>query len=281
MFAKINIFFDFLKAIIQSRKMIGSMVINDFKVKYASSALGITWAFIQPLVQMLVLIFVFTVGLRAGPTSTGVKFAPWLICGLVPWNFFADAVTNGSNSLSEYSYLVKKVVFRTSILPVVKTLSSLIVHIVFVGILFVTTLCFGYKPTLYTLQLLYYLPCLIFLALGLNWLCSALSVFFKDIGQLITVFLQLFVWLTPILWNKSMIENQYLNLGSLKISLLTIFKLNPVFYIVDGYRDSFTGTIWFWEKPGWTIYYLCFSAVMFILGATIFHKLRPHFSDVL
>jgi teichoic acid transport system permease protein len=281
MFAKINIFFDFLKAIIQSRKMIGSMVVNDFKVKYASSALGITWAFVQPLVQMLVIIFVFTVGLKAGPTPTGIPFAPWLVCGLVPWNFFADAVTNGTNSLAEYSYLVKKVVFRTSILPVVKTLSSLIVHIVFIGILFVTTLCFGYTPTIYTLQLLYYLPCLIFLVFGLNWLCSALAVFFKDIAQLITVFLQLFVWLTPIMWDKSRIEGHFLELGSLKISLSTIFQANPVFYIVDGYRDAFTGSTWFWEKPGWTIYYLCFSTMMFILGATIFHKLRPHFSDVL
>ena len=281
MFAKINIFFDFLKSIIQSRIMIVSMVKNDFKVKYASSALGITWAFIQPLVQMLVIIFVFTVGLKAGPTPTGIAFAPWLVCGLVPWNFFADAVTNGTNSLVEYSYLVKKVVFRTSILPVVKTLSSLIVHIVFIGILFATTLAFGYTPTLYTLQLLFYLPCLIFLVFGLNWLCAALGVFFKDIAQLINVFLQLFVWLTPIMWDKSKIADKFLHIGSLDISLLKIFKLNPIFYIVDGYRDAFTGSVWFWEKPYWTVYFLCFSALTFVLGATIFHKLRPHFSDVL
>ena len=281
MLAKINIFFDFLKSILQSRKMIGAMVANDFKVKYASSALGITWAFIQPLVQMVVIIFVFTVGLKSGPTPTGIAFAPWLICGLIPWNFFADAVTNGTNSLVEYSYLVKKVVFRTSILPVVKTLSSLIVHLVFIGILFVATLCFGYTPTLYTLQLLFYLPCLIFLIFGLNWLCAALGVFFKDIAQLINVFLQLFVWLTPIMWDKSKIEASFIQLGAIKISVLTLFKLNPIFYIVDGYRDAFTGNTWFWEKPGWTIYYLCVTALTFVLGASIFHRLRPHFSDIL
>ena len=281
MFAKINIFIDFLKSILQSRKMIGSMVTNDFKVKYASSALGITWAFIQPLVQMLVIIFVFTVGLKAGPVPSGVAFAPWLICGLVPWNFFADAVTNGTNSLSEYSYLVKKVVFRTAILPVVKTLSSLLVHLVFIGILFVATLCFGYVPTIYTLQLLYYLPCLIFLVFGMNWLCAALGAFFKDIAQMINVFLQLFVWLTPIMWDKSKLDNLFLQIGPLKIAVVTLFKMNPIFYIVDGYRDAFTGSTWFWEKPGWTVYYLLFSVLTFVLGATIFHKLRPHFSDVL
>ena len=278
---KIKIFIDFLMTIIQSRKMIGSMVVNDFRVKYASSALGIIWAFIQPTVQILVLIFVFTVGFRSGATDSGVPFALFLICGLVPWNFFADAVTNGSNSLVEYSYLVKKVVFRTSILPIVKSLSSLIVHSVFIILIFIVALCFGYLPTIYTIQILYYLPCLLLYIIGINWLTSALAAFFRDISQLINVIMQLFVWLTPIMWQTSMIKDTYIGIGLYKVRLLTVFKINPMYYIVDGYRDVFTGSTWFWEKPFWTLYFLAASSVFFVMGATIFHKLRPHFSDVL
>lgn len=277
----IRIFIDFLMTIIQSRKMIGSMVVNDFKVKYASSALGIIWAFVQPTVQIVVLIFVFTVGLRSGDTDSGVPFALFLICGLVPWNFFADAVINGSNSLIEYSYLVKKVVFRTSILPIVKSLSALIVHCVFIILIMIVALCFGYTPTIHTLQILYYLPCLMFFVIGINWLASALAAFFRDIAQLINVIMQIFVWLTPIMWQTSKIKDIFFEIGSWKISLLKIFKLNPMYYIVDGYRDSFTGSTWFWEKPFWSLYYLAVAVMFFVLGATIFHKLRPHFSDVL
>jgi len=279
--AKIAIFIDFLKAIVQSRKMISSMVINDFRVKYASSALGIIWAFIQPTVQILVLIFVFSVGFRDNYTDSGVPFALFLICGLIPWNFFADAVINGSNSLIEYSYLVKKVVFRTAILPLVKTFSSLIVHAVFIILIFAVALIFGYPPTLYTLQILFYLPCLLLFIIGMNWLTSALAAFFRDISQLINVFMQLFVWLTPIMWQTSKIKDIYFPIGSWNISLYKVFKLNPMFYIVDGYRDAFTGSVWFWEKPFWTFYFVSATVIVFVLGATIFHKLRPHFSDVL
>lgn len=267
----VTIFLDFLKSIINSRKLITSMVKNDFKVKYASSALGIVWAFVQPTVQILVLIFVFSVGFRSGPTSTGVPFALWLICGLIPWNFFADALTNGTNSLIEYSYLVKKVVFRTSVLPIVKTLSSLIVHVVFLAIMFIVAIVFGFLPTLYTLQLIYYLVCLITLLLGLNWLFSSLAAFFRDISQFVNVVLQLMIWLTPILWSVEILPP----------GLDKVFKLNPMFYIVQGYRDAMIGNIWFWEKPWWSLYFLTVTAVCFGAGALIFHKLRPHFSDVL
>jgi len=278
---QIKIFIDFLKTTIQSRKMIAAMVSNDFKVKYASSALGIVWAFVQPTVQILVLIFVFTVAFPSSPTPAGVPHTLYLVCGIIAWNFFSEALANGSNSLIEYSYLVKKVVFRTSILPVVKTLSSLVVHCVFIVLAYIVAMCFGYFPTIYSLQILYYLPCLLLIIIGINWLTSALTAFFRDISQLITVFLQLFVWLTPIMWQTTRINDWIINIGSMHINLISVFKINPMFYIVDGYRDSITGSTWFWEKPVWTLYYLVAAFGLFVFGATIFHRLRPHFSDVL
>ena len=109
----------FLKELFGNRKLILNLAKNDFKTKYAGSYLGIVWAFIQPVVTVLVYWFVFEVGLRQTGNAE-VPFVLWLIAGLVPWFFFSDALNGGTNSLLEYNYLVKKVVFKISVLPIVK-----------------------------------------------------------------------------------------------------------------------------------------------------------------
>lgn len=100
----------------QNRKLVLSLAKNDFKTKYAGSYLGIVWAFIQPIVTILVYWFVFSVGLKAG-TVSDYPFVLYLVSGIVPWFFFQDALNGGTNALIEYNYLVKKVVFKISILP--------------------------------------------------------------------------------------------------------------------------------------------------------------------
>ena len=108
----------------QNRKLVLSLAKNDFKTKYAGSYLGIVWAFIQPIVTILVYWFVFSVGLKAG-TVSDYPFVLYLVSGIVPWFFFQDALNGGTNALIEYNYLVKKVVFKISILPIVKIISAL------------------------------------------------------------------------------------------------------------------------------------------------------------
>ena len=115
----------------QNRKLVLSLAKNDFKTKYAGSYLGIVWAFIQPIVTILVYWFVFSVGLKAG-TVSDYPFVLYLVSGIVPWFFFQDALNGGTNALIEYNYLVKKVVFKISILPIVKIISALFVHVFFV-----------------------------------------------------------------------------------------------------------------------------------------------------
>ena len=105
-----------------NRKLIFSLAKNDFKTKYAGSYLGIVWAFIQPVVTILVYWFVFSVGLKAG-TVSNYPFVLYLVSGIVPWFFFQDALNGGTNALLEYNYLVKKVVFKISILPILHCLS--------------------------------------------------------------------------------------------------------------------------------------------------------------
>ena len=100
---------------------------------------------------------------------------------------------------------------------------------------------------------------------------SALAVFFKDIGQLVSMFLQIGFWITPIFWNS---EN-------VPLWIEKIIKLNPMYYIVRGYRDSFIYKVPFWERINTSIYFWVITIILLILGALVFKKLRPHFADEL
>ena len=105
----------FVKEVWNSRELIFRLAKNDFKTKYAGSYFGIIWAFVQPIVTILIYVFVFGLGLKMTPQSTEYPFVLYLIAGIVPWFFFSDAWVSATNCLIEYSYLVKKMVFKISI----------------------------------------------------------------------------------------------------------------------------------------------------------------------
>ena len=156
---------------------------NDFKTKYAGSYLGIVWAFIQPVITILVYWFVFSVGFRSGTGDLGVPFVLYLVAGIVPWFFFQDALIGGTNSLLEYNYLVKKVVFNISVLPVVKIISAMFVHAFFVLFTIVLYAAYGKFSDLYYLQIIYYSGCVFMLVLGLSYATSAIVIFFRGDGR--------------------------------------------------------------------------------------------------
>lgn len=264
-------FYRFLKHIYQSRELLSTLIKNDFKKQYLGSYLGLVWAFIQPLTFIVVIWFVFEIGFRAGPTTGGVPFFLYLITGMIPWFFISNAFTSGANSIVNNSFLVKKVAFRVSILPLVEIGSALIIHLALVGFLIVAFLLYGYMPTIYWLQLPFYILASIVLLLGLSWLTSAVRVFIKDIGSFIAVLMQIGFWATPIFWSIDMIPQKY----------QWILKLNPAFYIVDGYRNTFIKGSWFWEHQNITMYYFTLTIVCLGVGALVFKRLRPHFGDVL
>lgn len=258
------------KEVYQNRRLVLNLAKNDFKTKYAGSYLGIIWAFVQPIVTIAVYTFVFQVGFRSG-TVMECPFVLWLMAGMVPWFFFSDALNGGTSSMIEYSYLVKKVVFNISILPVVKIISALFVHIFFVCITIILFACFGYVPDLYVLQVGYYSFCLVVFVLGLTYATCSIVIFFRDFGQIISIFLQVGVWMTPIMWQETMIPEAY----------RWILKINPLYYVVTGYRNALIDKVWFWENPNQLVYFWFVTAVMFILGTTIFKRLKIHFADVL
>lgn len=261
--------------LMQSRKLIWKLAKNDFKKRYAGSYLGIVWAMVQPVVTVLMYWIVFDRVFEAkGQLAAGgieVPYVLFITAGLVPWFYFQEALTNGTAALLEYNYLVKKVVFNISILPIIKLIAALFIHLFFIGILLIVAIAYGYYPSLYTLQIVYYSICMFVLVLGMTYCTCAVVVFFRDLSQIINIALQIGMWATPILWDIGMLSDKW----------KVFFKLNPMTYIVNGYRSAIYEQEWFFEHFYSSTYFWIFTVTLFCIGSLIFKRLRVHFADVL
>lgn len=269
-----------MKSIIQwlkNYKLIWNLSKNDFTTRYAGSYLGVFWAFVQPMVIVLMYVFVFQVAFHADAKAGGYPYVLWLISGIVPWFFFSEAIPTASNCFLEYSYLVKKVVFPISILPIVKIVSAFFVHAFFVVFSFAIYALMGKVSGIYFVQILYYLLCIIALITALSFFTSSIVPFFKDFAPIINIIMQIGMWATPILWDVNDVFSPENDLGW----LIYVFKANPMYYIVQGYRDSYMNRAWFWQHPGITAYFWIFTITVGVFGYKSFKKMKPHFADVL
>ena len=256
----------------QSRHLIWKLARNDFKKRYAGSYLGAVWAMVQPVVTVAMYYVVFDVIMGTGNAMVPDKpYVLFLTAGLVPWFYFNEALNNGTNALLEYNYLVKKVVFKISVLPIIKIIAATFIHVFFVLVMLVIAAIYGYYPTIYMIQLVYYSLCLFIFVLGLCYSTCAIMVFFKDIGQIISILLQIGMWATPILWD----------VNTLSPTVQMIVKINPLVYIVNGYRTAIFEKTWFWQDFYSTMYFWIVTVVVFGIGALVFKRLKVHFSDVL
>lgn len=259
----------FIFDLFNTRVVILELAKRDFQQQYQGSYLGFVWIFLQPLLFISVLYFVFTMGFRTGDSSD-MPFALYLVTGMVCWLYLSSNLLSITHVIKDHSFLVKKVNFRLSILPIVKLLSSLVAHSVLVLLTIAISWHKGFAPTLYTLQVFYYFACMAALLLGLGWLTSSTSIFVKDVAKLFSVLVQFGFWLTPVFWNITMIPERY----------HWIIEVNPAHYLVSGYRDSLVGQVWFWEKPVYTVYYWSLTLVFLLIGMSIYRKLKPHFAEV-
>lgn len=259
----------------QNRHLIWKLAKNDFKKRYAGSYLGAVWAMVQPVVTVVMYWVVFDVIMSgAGNVMRGggdIPFVLFLTTGLVPWFFFNEAWTNGTQALLEYNYLVKKVVFKISILPIIKVIGATFIHAFFVCVLLLIATLYGYPPSIYTLQIIYFSFCAFILVLALSYITCALVVFMRDIAQILSIALQIGMWATPIMWD----------FGAVSPKIAVIMKLNPMVYIVNGYRGAIYEKTWFFQDFYSTMYFWIFTVVIFGIGALIFKKLKVHFADVL
>ena len=264
-------FFSFLRNICQNSYMIRSMVVRDMRARYIGSFLGFFWTIIHPLTQIMIYYFIFSVILkvRLGPEYGGTNFAIWLIAGMLPWLFFSEVVTRSPTAVLEQSSIITKTVFPSELLPIIHFISAIVNHligmVIFIGVLLV----FGYGISLKILLVFPFMLTIGMFAIGISWTLSALNVFLRDIGQIIGVIVNIWFFMTPIIYP----------LHTIPENLQKVYGLNPMLHIIEAYRLALLG------KANLTIESLLYIAipvfVAFILGGLIFKKLKPAFADVL
>ncbi len=264
-------FFYFLRSIYQNGYMIRSMVVRDMRARYIGSFLGFFWTVIHPLTQILIYYFIFSIILkiRLGQEYVGTSFAVWLIAGILPWLFFAEVVTRSPMAILEQSNIITKTVFPSELLPFVHLMSAIINHLIgmvfFIGFLLVS----GYGISLNILLIIPIFFAIGIFALGISWALSALNVFLRDIGQIIVIIVNIWFFMTPIIYP----------LHNIPENLQKVYGLNPMLHMIEAYRFALLG------KTNLTIESLPYVVIpvflAFILGGLIFKKLKPAFANVL
>jgi ABC-type polysaccharide/polyol phosphate export permease len=263
----------FVRDLFRSRHLIFQLSMREFRARYLGSALGIVWALVHPSITILLYWFVLQLWFK-NPNVDNVPFVLWLMPGIVPFMFMSEAIGGGATSIVENGYLVKKVVFRVNMLPVVRLLALIPIHLAFVGVTLILLLCYRLPITVFALQVPYYFVAGCCLALGISFFTSALMPFLRDTNQVISVLVQFLFYLTPVLWRVSNFTDKPVVMGLLKV--------NPLFYLIEGYRESLLPThpLWFWRHPVETAYFWIVTLGFMIVGMLTFKRLRPHFADV-
>ncbi len=262
--------YGFLRDTVRLKGIILELAKRDYQQANQGSYLGFIWNYLQPLLFIGVLYAVFTLGLRQGSIQDGMPFSLYLLSGMICWLYFAGNLTAITGVIRAYSFLVKKVDFRLSVLPFVKLLSSLLPHALLLLLLLLTAGLNGLPLGWHTLQLLYYYLCMASLLVGIGWLTSSASLFVPDIRNLVGLVTQFGLWLSPIFWSTSQIPQGYQWIAS----------LNPVSYLVTGYRDSLNGSHYFWERPQESLLFWAMNITLLAIGALVYRRLKPHFAEV-
>jgi ABC-type polysaccharide/polyol phosphate export permease len=259
----------FLKQLFLHRSVIRLMAIQEMHARFVGTFAGFTWSVVNPLMMILIYWFVFSVGFRVQPVEN-IPFILTYVCGMIPFLLFTETLSNSAEAIIKNTHLVKKTVFPTEILPAVQLLASLAGHAIMLAIVAVLMPLNGVSFSIYNLQSLYYLFALSVLCLGLSWFLAAANVYFRDLGQILRVLLNVWFWATPIVWPLTIMPVQY----------RTFLKLNPLYYIVEGYRGSLLYHTPLWHDYKSAVYFWSLTLVLFIVGATVFRKLKPGFGDV-
>jgi ABC-type polysaccharide/polyol phosphate export permease len=247
----------------QNRIVLFQLAVYDFRHEYLGTWFGFLWAFVHPLLSASILWFVFSHGFRASRTA-GDHFFLWLLSGLFAWQFASLSIRGGALSIVQNSFLIRKLAFHVEFLPIVKIISASFLHAAFiVGLLILSWKDRG--PDVANFWIAYYWLCALVLSLGIAWLASAATVFVRDFAGVVEIGLQIAFLGTPIFWDLSILPE----------SIQWIAALNPLYYIVTGYRHALLGL----GPPSGHLEFWIPALLVFFVGQFVFKKLRPIFAD--
>lgn len=250
---------------------------SDLKRRFSGSILSLFWIIASPLISIGVIVFIFEVGFREfSSTGVGENFTLWLLCGLIPWFFFSETLISATSSFFEYSYLVKKIKFQISLIPLIKIVSGTFVHIFFVILLLLFTLS-SQEISPNMLLIIYYSFALAILISSFSIITSILSVFVRDVKELIISITQIMFWLTPIVWDISTVNED----------IRQILFLNPIYYVIHGYRTiilprtEYSVETGIFNSTTYHVYFWLTTIILLIVSHILFKRSRKHLVDLL
>ena len=255
-----------LREIWEYRELLYFLVWRDIKVRYKQTALGATWAVIQPLMTMVVFSLFF--GQLAKIPSDGVPYPIFSFAALVPWTFFANGLTASSNSIVGSSHLITKVYFPRLVAPLASVLPGVVDFALAFVILLGMMLFYGIVPGLAILWLPLFLLLALVTALGIGLWLSALNVEYRDVRFLVPFLTQIWLFATPIAYPSSLLPEPW----------RTIYGLNPMVGVVEGFRWALLGTN---QAPGPMILVSTAAALLILVsGAFYFRRMERTFADI-
>ena len=237
----------------------------DLIKTYRGAALGWSWAIIKPCMTLFTYWFAFSYGFRSGQPVNGYPFFLWMAVGITPWFYMNEMLTQGTESIRKYRYLVTKMKFPVSIIPTFVSISKLMINLLILFVVMVLFWIMGHPPTIYYLQFPFYIILsFIFWTLWAQ-LASLLAAISQDFANLVKSFITPIFWLSGILWRSDAIDNELIK---------TFLNLNPVAYITNGFRDCMIYNRWFFESPKKLIYFLCWTILLWVLSLWSYKRLR-------
>lgn len=265
-----------IKEIISShyeyRNQLFKLAKSDIMKTYRGAALGWAWAIIKPSTQIFVFWFAFSFGLRKGGDVSGYPFFLWLIAGMTPWFYMSEMISQGTDCLRKYSYLVTKLKFPIATIPTFVSISKLTINLIISCVMIFIFIICGYYPDIYYLQLPFYIMCmfLFFTIWGLfSGIISAIS---KDFSNLVKSLVNVLFWMSGIIYDARTIDNEFIR---------TVLLFNPVTFIANGYRNVMIEKVWFWQTPNELLYFGIVMLAFFLLAISAYKKLRKDIPDVL
>ena len=251
------------KDLYKYRALINALVVRGLKARYRGSILGFFWTFLNPLLLMLVYFLVFNVFMKNGMKNYSV----FLFTGLLPWMWFSTALTDGVNAIVGGAGLITKVLFPPQVLITVPVLVNMMNYVFSLPLLFLFMFLLKMPVGLPMLAVLPVMIIQLILIQGIVLIISAVNVYFRDLQQIVSNFLLLGFFVTPVVYNLSQVPQRY----------LFIFYLNPMTLLVRSYQWIFYNNIF----PNWLhlSYLLAASLLILFLGVYVFEKLKEAFPE--
>lgn len=203
---------------------------------------------------------------------SGFPYFLWLISGIIPWFYISDMISSGTDTIRKYSYLVTKMRFPIATIPTFVSISKFIVHLILLVIMVAIFIFMGYPPDVYFVQLPFYILLMFVFCTIWSLFSSLLAAISKDFGNLVKSMITAIFWLSGILWDPTTVNTPWIR---------EFLAINPVTYLVSGFRNCFINKVWFFEQPKELLYFVIVTFVLFIMAIWAYKKLRKEIPDVL